>query len=275
MGRTCLIPGDDDDNFDDPECEFTKDEECALLDTPQSPYLSCFYNQYPVRVTLDTGATTNLVSQSFVTSIDLPIKPASQFARQADGHKPIDVVGEISCTLHRGDSNFCLDALVVRKLDVDVLAGNPFLTVNDIATHPAKRQVIVGGKDIVSYGATTTRNVSIQKAVLLRAPPKQTVIMPGDYLELLLPSELPADDTWALEPRLDSPLNAKSDPFTAWRPPQEITAVSNKLRVVNTTGSPIHLRRFEHVCQVRVIMPATPQSPFPSPPTTPVQSQPQ
>ena len=283
MGRTRLIPGDDADNFDDPECEFTEDEECALLDTPsarriaivQSPYLSCFYNQYPVRVTLDTGATTNLVSQSFATSIDLPIKPASQFACQADGHTPLDVVGEISCTLHRGDSNFCLDALVVRKLDVDVLAGNPFLTVNDVATRPAKRQVIVGGKDIVSYGAATTRNVSIRRAVLLRAPPKQTVIMPRDYLELALPSELPADDTWALEPRLDSPLNAQSDPFTAWPPPQEITAVSNKLRVVNTTGSPIHLRHSEHVCQVRVIMPATPQSPVPSPLTTPVQSHPQ
>ena len=215
MGRTWLITGDDGDNFDDHECEFT-DEECALLDTPsarrvaivQSPYLSCFYNQYPVRVTLDTGATTNLVSQNFAISIDLPIKPASQFARQA-------VVSEISCTLHRGDSNFCLDALVVRKLDVDVLAGNSFLTVDDIATRPAKRQVIVGGKDIVSYGAATTCNVSIQRAVLLRAPPKQTAIMPGDYLELALPSELPADDTWALEPRLDSPLNAQSDPFTA------------------------------------------------------------
>ena len=80
MGCTRLIPGDDGDNFDDPECEFTEDEECALLDTPsarhvaivQSPYLSCFYNQYLVRVTLDTSSNTNLVSQSFATSIDLP-----------------------------------------------------------------------------------------------------------------------------------------------------------------------------------------------------------
>ena len=89
----------------------------------------------------------------------------SQFAYQADRHTPFDVVSETSCTLHCGDSNFCLDALVVKKLDVDVLAGNSFLTVNDIATRPAKRQVIVGGKDIVSYGAATTHNVSIRRAV--------------------------------------------------------------------------------------------------------------
>ena len=281
MGRTRLISGDD-DNFDDTECKFTEDEECALLDTPsarrvaivRSLCLSCFYNQYPVRVTLDTGTITNLVSQSFDTSIDLPIKPPSPFACQADSHTTLDVVSEISCPLYRSDSNVCLDALVVRKLDADVLAGNPFLTVNDIATRPAKWQVIVGGKDIVSYGAATTRNVFIRGAVLLRAPPKQTVIMPGDYLELALPSELTADDTWALEPRLDSPLNAQSDPFTAWPPPQEITAVSNKLRVVNTTRSPINLCRSEHVCQVPVIMPATPQSLFPSPLPTPVQSSP-
>ena len=276
MGPTRLIPGDDDDGFVDPECEFTEDEECALLDAPsarhitivQSPNLSCFYSQYPMRVT----AATNLVAQSFATSIDLPIKLASQLACQTDGHTPLDVVGEISCTLHCGESNFCLDALVVKKLDVDVLADNPCLTINDLATCPTKQRMIVGAKDIVSYGTTTTLNMSIWSTILLKAPPNQTVIMSGDYLELALPSELPTDDTWTLESCLDSPLNAQSDPFTVWPLLQEITAVSNKLCVVNTTRNPVHLFRSEYVCQVRVIMPATPQSPFPSPPTSPVQS---
>ena len=36
MGCTCLIPGNDDDNVHDPGCEFTEDEECALLDTPSA-----------------------------------------------------------------------------------------------------------------------------------------------------------------------------------------------------------------------------------------------
>ena len=52
-------------------------------------------------------------------------------------------------------------------------------------------------------------------------------------------------------------------------PSNDITAVSNKLRFVNTTGNPIHLRRSEHVCQLRVLMPAISRSPFPSLPTAP------
>ena len=43
---------------------------------------------------------------------------------------------------------------------------------------------------------------------------------------LALPGELWADDTRALEPRLDSPLNSQSDSFTPW-PHQPITLVEN------------------------------------------------
>ena len=119
----------------------------ALLDKPaarrvdvvQSPFLNTHYRQYPVRLTLDTGATTNMIKSSFAQAIGIPTNPASQMARQADGVTPLDVTGEVHCQLTRGDQSFTLDALVVKQLDVDVLAGNPFLVTNDIATRPAKR----------------------------------------------------------------------------------------------------------------------------------------
>ena len=65
-----------------------------------------------------------------------PIKPVSQFARQADDHTRLDVVGEIICFLHRGNSNFSLGSLMVKTLDIEILTGNPFLNVNNIATLP-------------------------------------------------------------------------------------------------------------------------------------------
>ena len=58
-------------------------------------------------------------------------------ARQADGVTPMDVIGEVHCSLTRGQWTFELDALVVRQLDVDILAGNPFMVRNDIGVRSA------------------------------------------------------------------------------------------------------------------------------------------
>ena len=66
-----------------------------------------------------------------------PISPASQMARQANGITPMDVVGEVHCSLTQGSTTLELDALVVRQLDVDILAGNPFMVRNDIGVRPA------------------------------------------------------------------------------------------------------------------------------------------
>ncbi len=50
------------------------------VDVVQSPFLNVFYKQHPVRLMLDTGATTNLIKDSVVKAIKLPVKPASQLA---------------------------------------------------------------------------------------------------------------------------------------------------------------------------------------------------
>ena len=161
---------------DDPEecdpIDYSASEEvCDLLVSPtpaqptapsaqrvrivQSPVLSTFYESHPVPLTLDTGATSNMIRESSARLFGFPITPASQMARQADGVTPMDVTGEVHCTLTRGDKSFELDALVVRQLDVDILAGNPFMVRNNIAVRPAHRKIIIGGSDVVHYGMTS------------------------------------------------------------------------------------------------------------------------
>ena len=131
----------------------------------------------------------------------MPIKPASQLARQADGVIPLDVIGEIHCSLSRCTHAFQLDALVVKQLDVDVLAGNPFLVGNDVAVRPAKRQIIIHGSDILQYGAETRQGPAIRRtqAYLLRSPIKLT-ILPGEYMQLSTPPDCAKDQIWAMEP---------------------------------------------------------------------------
>jgi hypothetical protein len=64
----------------DYECDNTDpSEDGAFLDSPpnssirrveviESPVLCCYYNEHPVKLTLDTGATTNLVTLDFCES---------------------------------------------------------------------------------------------------------------------------------------------------------------------------------------------------------------
>ena len=66
-----------------------------------SPHINVFYRQHSIRLTLDTGATTNVIRATFAKAINLPLTPASQLARQADGVTPLHVIGEVYSELTR------------------------------------------------------------------------------------------------------------------------------------------------------------------------------
>ena len=224
----------------------------------QSPVLNIFYHEQPVQLTLDTGATSNMVRASSVKLYGFPITPASQMACQADGVTPMDVIGEVRCSLTRGQWTFELDALVVRQLDVDILAGNPLLVRNDIGVRPAKRQIEIGGARIISYSSpsrhTRQPNVRRTQSFLLHNPIR-TVVLPGEYVHFSTPSDADSDTLWALEPRLDCASNMPRKPGDAWPPPQQIQSVDHALRVSNMTDSLIFLKSGEQLCQVRHILP--------------------
>ena len=229
-----LYDGDTPENvFSDPAVRLVeRDPVSHQVGVVQSPVLYTFYRQHPIAITLDSGATINMILASTARACKLPITPIFQIARQADGVTPLDVIGEIHCNVTRGSLSFQFDALVVKQLDVDVLAGNPFLARNDVAVRPSKKQIIIGDADIIYYGTDECKadvpSVRRTQAFLLRNP-RKTVILPGDYLELHTPCDVNTDTLWALEPRLDSRTNMQSKPERAWTPPQEILSTSGAL----------------------------------------------
>ena len=141
---------DDPDDLSAEECE-PLDESRDLLVPPvqseelaafrvsivQSPGLISFYHEHQVQLTLDTGATSNMARPSSAHLYGFPITPASQMACQAHGVTPMDVIGEVRWSLTRGQWTFELDSLV-RQLDVDIKAGNPFMVRNDIGVRPQR-----------------------------------------------------------------------------------------------------------------------------------------
>ena len=93
-----------------------------------------------------------MASQRFVEDLDIPMHPATQGAVQADAKTSMGIIGEIKgVILTRGSHKFQLDALVTEREVGDVLGGEPFLELNDIAVRPAKKHIIIKGREIVSY----------------------------------------------------------------------------------------------------------------------------
>ena len=82
-----------------------------------------------------------MIKSSLARSIGAPIIKSSQQALQADGLPPLAVVSKTRLILSRADKHLALDPLVVNDLDVDFLAGTPFLIANEISVRPAKCQV--------------------------------------------------------------------------------------------------------------------------------------
>ena len=183
--------------------------DCALQDAHtarhvnivQSPYLRVYHGRHPVRLIIDTGATTNMVKGSFARCIGLPVSAASQMAHQADRVIPLNVVCKVHCYITRKGKQFELDALVVEGLDVEVFAGCPFMVTNDIATRPDRQQIVIDGSEIVYYVSQFAREPAIRRtqSFLLRNAGPRQVVLPGEFMELSTPVHVDPDCAWALE----------------------------------------------------------------------------
>ena len=131
-------------------------------------------------------------------SIGAPITKSSQQALQADGLTPLAVDGETRLILSSADKHLALDALVVDDLDVEVIAGTPFLIANDSSVRPAKCQVRMQDSKVIYYEHrsdpnTASHAVRRAQSYTLRSPSSTTVLWPGDYVELNVP---PPPEPW-------------------------------------------------------------------------------
>lgn len=223
------------------------------VSTKQSPQMKVFHHHHTLNITLDTGAEISMIKTSVAEYIGANIKKTSQHALQADGVTPLSIVGETHLQFTRDDVTLHMEALVVNDIDVDILAGIPFMTVNDITLRPAKNQIIIGDSHVIYYKTmkddTPQHRVRRAQGFVLRAPPVTTTVWPGSFLEVDIPTDMHPEDTVAIEPRTD-----RRGPSICeyWPQPAIMEAVGGKVRIVNATKEPQVLRRNEHFCEVRM-----------------------
>ena len=177
------------------------------IDIRQSPYLDTCCGHHTVRVTIDSGATGNVIRHSTALRLGCEIKSSSRSAHQADGTSTLAIIGENTVRLTRKNHTFSLCGLVVKNLDVEVLAGTPFMEVKNVTIRPAKRIITLSDGTTYTYGTTdeSLNRHAVRRTHVLRAPPTSTTVWPGEFVEVNLPTDLfTTDSTFALEPRLDN-----------------------------------------------------------------------
>ena len=192
-----------------------------------------------------------MIRASTAHKMNAPIKRSNQTALQADGVAPLNIVGETHIVLCRDNINLTLDALVVENLDVDILAGIPFMQINDIMVRTAKQQILISDKYSIIYGSSkyNSNGSSIRRthAHVLKAIATNN-IWPGEYIEIKLPDNLDPDQCFAIEPRNDMK-QLKNDGM--WPQPNIIESVNGKICIINETNQPQSVKKNEHFCQIQ------------------------
>ena len=235
----------------------------------RSPYLDVFCDHHTAHLTIDSGATGNMIRASTAKRLGAHITKSSQHASQADGSSRLEVVGETRLTFTRDDHTLLFDGLVLNDLDTETLAGAPFMEINDVSVRPAKCQVIIGNDAIFTYSSTEKRHPqpTARRTQIIRAPSKSFTVWPGDFIEVSIPEEDASENsTFALEPR--------SEASSSWPPHCLISSISGKIRIPNLSDSPKTLKRNEQFCTIRpVYIPGdTADTGLSLPTTTPVVS---
>jgi len=232
---------DDAEEYAEDPIEEVKSSRCSRVNVRSSPLFRTFYRHNPLIITVDTGAETNLIRESTAKAIECPIFPSSQVAFQADGKTPLNVKGETHVTLTRDNLEFSFSGLIIEDLDVDILAGVPFMEKNQVTVSPWEKKIIISNRHQFSYKGSTPSYSTNSRSTILRATTRTTV-WPGDFIDIPVCPKvtLDSDSLVAIEPHTSSA-------GSSWPSPGIYQAVANHIRIVNSTDSPQVFKKHDHV----------------------------
>ena len=96
-----------------------------------SPFFYAFFEHHTVKILVDSGATSSLISRSFALRVGLNIHPTDHGAKQLD-KSFLKLCGEVKFEISFGDITLKVDGLINESLEYDILAGVPFCKENKV-----------------------------------------------------------------------------------------------------------------------------------------------
>ena len=218
------------------------------VDIEPSPFFYGFYNHLPIHVVVDSGATSTLVSKSFVDRAGIKIQP-TRHAANAIGETSLYVHGEVHINISFDNQSLSLSALVIDKQKCDILVGTPFCKQHDVVLYFSREEISINGS-IYKYGKSgEIRRPSVSEvfkvdSYMLRNSCAK-VVLPGDFYEFSSKDLHGLNGEVLIEPHTDSPLRGK------WPPPTVSRVVQGTVRIQNDLTEPIPISKSQHLALVR------------------------
>ena len=216
-----------------------------------SPVLSLMHRNNSYEVTLDSGATCNLLDKPTAEAMKCKIRSTNQKARMADGKTNLDIIGETDVSFYRDDKVFTMTALVSNITDTQILGGMSFMRENDIAIRPATDEIILDGVDVIKYNPRRLdRPSSIRRVKHYTVQSSyRKVILPGESTLFNIPPQVASDGYVAIEPRLDSACNKTCvKDSLLWPLPQVVKVVNGSISLVNDSQEPVIVKKHDQIC---------------------------
>lgn len=209
-----------------------------------SPRIKTFYEGQLVTLTLDSGANASMVSEETVKRLGIPISTTTHIARQAD-QSLLQVVGEAFFTVKRGPISLYVEALVVRNLNCDILAGMPLLRKYDVIIDIPGQRIQVSGKYNISMQHMPTNRTTAGEAHIIRCYERR-VLLPGEYMDFNTPFSTTGEQYFVIEPR--------SNTEPTWPKPDMITILDGHFCLTNDTNEALVLKKNQHVALIRPVV---------------------
>ena len=171
----------------------------------RSPFFYAFYNHHPCHVVIYTGATSSVISRTFFKAAGITSHSVLHSAQSADKSQ-LDVKDEVHITLNFAGMDLPITALVLDKLDCDVLAGIPFCKINYIEVHLKDEYITIKGLRF-PYGAKGVgrqHDIKRTESFIVRNDTAKAV-MPGEFVEIYADGLKCFEGEVDVEPHVESP----------------------------------------------------------------------
>lgn len=188
-----------------------------------------------------------MVSLQLATRAKFPTRyfKTSQLVHQADGQTQLEVCGEVQVTLTRDNLLFKLHAVVVTKLDCDILAGMPFLKDHGIVLDIPKNVIHVGEHHTIPCEGKKKSHTTHQEE-LLRCE-NDRMIHPGETCVFKV-SSFPSGSEVSIEPHSSNDFSRNT-----WPPPMFAQVVDGVVSIPNDLDSMVVLKKHQHIAVVRSV----------------------